>query len=128
MAMNSKPNVGGKVRKKWTEEAMKSAVEAVGDIGGDEKTILSLRGAAKRFNVPVETLRRRVTGLVDVNCRLGPRPVFCTHAEERLANYCIQMADMGFGLSKEDVMRSAFLLTEKSGLKHYKWESRSSLV
>ena len=28
------------------------------------------------------------------------------------------MADMGFGLSKEDVMHSAFLLVEKSGLKH----------
>jgi len=28
------------------------------------------------------------------------------------------MADMGFGLSKEDVMCSAFLLAEKSDLKH----------
>ena len=38
--------------------------------------------------------------------------------EERLSNYCIQMANMGFGLSKEDIMHSAFLLAEKSGLKH----------
>ena len=53
-----------------------------------------------------------------MNCRPGPRPVFSKHEEERLSNYCIQMADMGFGLSKEDVMLSAFLLTEKSGLKH----------
>ena len=66
MATSSKTDVGGKVRKKWTKEAMKSAVEAVGD-GGDEETILSIRGAAKRFNVPVETLRRRVVGLVDMN-------------------------------------------------------------
>ena len=117
MATNSKTDVGGKVRKKWTEEAMKSAVEAVGD-GGDEETILSIRGAAKRFNVPVETLRRRVAGLVDMDCRPGPCPVFSKCEEERLSNYCIQMADMGFGLSKEDVMRSAFLLAEKSGLKH----------
>ena len=73
MATSSKTNVGSK--EKWTEEAMKSAVEAVGD-GGDEDTILSIRGATKRFNVPVETRRRRVTRLVDVNCRHGPHPVF----------------------------------------------------
>ena len=58
MASSSSTNVGGKVRKKWTEEAMESAVKAVGDIGSDEETVLSVRGAAKRFNVPVETLRR----------------------------------------------------------------------
>ena len=118
MATSSKAKVGSNVCKKWTEEAMKSAIEAVGDISGDEKAILSVRGTAKRFNVLVETLRRQVTGLVDVNCRPGPRPVFSKREEERLSNYCIQMADMGFRLSKEDVICSAFLLAEKSGLKH----------
>ena len=43
MAANSKTKVGGKVRKKRTEEAMKNAVEAVGDVGDDEETILSVR-------------------------------------------------------------------------------------
>ena len=47
MATSSKTNVGSKVHKKWTEEAMKSAVEAFGDVGGDEETILSIRGAVK---------------------------------------------------------------------------------
>ena len=55
MATSSKTDTGSKVCKKWTEEAMKSTVEAVGD-GGDEETILSIRGAVKCFNVPVETL------------------------------------------------------------------------
>jgi len=64
MAASGKTQVGGKVSKKWTEEAMTSAVEAVGEVTSDEETVLSLMGAAKRFNVPVETLRRRVTGLV----------------------------------------------------------------
>ena len=108
----------GKVCKKWTEEAMKNAVEAVGDIGGEEETILSVRGAAKRFNVPVETLRRRIIGLVDMDCRPGPRPVFSKREKEKLSNYCIQMADMYFSLLKEVVMHSTFLLAEKSGLKH----------
>ena len=44
--------------------------------------------------------------------------MFSKREEERLSIYCIQMADMGVGLSKEDVIHSAFLLAEKSGLKH----------
>ena len=43
--------------------------------------------------------------------------MFSKCEEERLSNYCIQMADI-FGLLIEDVMRSAFLLAEKSSLKH----------
>ena len=91
MAASGKTHVGGKVHKKWTEEAMTCAVEAVGEVTSDEET---LRGAVKRLNVPVETLRRRVTGLVDVNCRPGPRPVFSKDEEERLTQCCIQMADI----------------------------------
>ena len=45
--MSSKTKVGDKVHKKQTEEAMKSAIEAVGDISGDEKAILSIKGAVK---------------------------------------------------------------------------------
>ena len=52
----------------------------------------------------IETLKRQVTGLGDVNCRPSPRPVFSKREEERLSNYCIQMANMGFRLSKEDVI------------------------
>jgi len=53
-----------------------------------------------------------------VNCRPGPCTVFSKDEEERLTQYCIQMANMGFGLRKEDIMYSAFLLAEKSGMKH----------
>ena len=35
MARSSKTKVGSKVHKKWTKEATRSAVEAVGDISGD---------------------------------------------------------------------------------------------
>ena len=55
-------------------------------------------------NVPVETLRRRATGLVSLNCRPGPPPVLTTEEEARLAQYCVAMADMGFGLTREGVI------------------------
>ena len=38
--------------------------------------------------------------------------------EQQLATYCINMADMGFGLSCDDVMRTAFKIAENSGRHH----------
>ena len=53
------------VRNKWKEDDMKAAIEAV------TSTQMTLSGAAKYFDVPRETLRRRVTGKVRVNARAG---------------------------------------------------------
>ena len=35
-----------------------------------------------------------------------------------MAQYFVQIADMGFGLTREDVMRTAFLIVDKSGREH----------
>ena len=47
MARSSKTKISSKMHKKWTEEATRSATEAVGDISDDYKAILSIREAAK---------------------------------------------------------------------------------
>ena len=52
-------------RKLWQEESMMEAVAFVQN--GN-----SLRQAARLYNVPVETLRRRVNGAVSVDCKPGP--------------------------------------------------------
>ena len=52
---------------------------------------------------------------------MGSRPgpdFVLSSGEERLANYLVEMADMGFGLSRQEVMLLAFQLAEKSGIKH----------
>ena len=36
----------------------------------------------------------------------------------RVATYIIKIADMGYGLTKEDVQRLAFSIVEKIGYKH----------
>ena len=59
---------------------------------------MSLRAAARMYNVPVESLRRQVNGTVDVVCKPGP-PSVLNKEEDALACYVIQMVDMGFGLS-----------------------------
>ena len=57
------------------------------------------------YNIPVETLQRRATGTVTIVCR----PAWTKTAKEQaLYDYCIAMADMGFGLSRDDVIRKAF--------------------
>jgi predicted HTH domain antitoxin len=47
-------------RKEWSDVSMATAVEQV------QKQELSLREASRMYNVPLETLRRRVNGTVAV--------------------------------------------------------------
>lgn len=98
-------------RKLWADESMINAVKSVQEGKG-------LREASRLYNVPVETLRRRVTGAVDIVCRPGPPTVLTEDEEERLAVYITDMAEMGFGLTKEDVLRLAFRIVDKSGRQH----------
>ena len=55
-------------KKLWNDESMSGAIKNV-EIG------TSLRAASRMYNVPVESLRRRVIGNVDVTCRPGPPSV-----------------------------------------------------
>lgn len=97
-------------RKLWSDQAMTEAVERV--TSGKK-----LRETARMYNVPVETLRR-VNGTVPLECRPGPPTVLTTEEEARLVQYLIEMSDMGYGLSREMVMRMAYLIAEKSDRKH----------
>ena len=98
-------------RKLWNEKSMKEAVAFVHN--GNP-----LRKAARLYNVPVETLRRRVSGTVSIECKPGPSTVLTKDEEECLAKYVIEMADRGFGLASEDLMRTAFTIVERSGRAH----------
>ena len=98
-------------RKQWLQESMCAAVKAVNEGNG-------LRETARLFNLPVESLRRRIIGAVPINCKPGPDPVLSKDEESKLVAYCLKMAEMGFGLSRDDVMRMGFLIAEKVGHKH----------
>ena len=78
----------------------------------------SLRQAARLYNVPVETLRRPVNGAVSVDCKPGPSTILTKDEEECFAKYVIEMADRGFGLVSEDLMKAAFAIVERSGRPH----------
>ena len=90
---------------------MTAAMESVSEGKG-------LREAARLYNVPVETLRRRVTGKVDIDCCPGTPTVLTKEEEETIVRYLIQMADMGYGLTKEAVMHMVYIIVKKCKRPH----------
>ena len=68
--------------------------------------------------MPAETLRGRVNGSVGLGCKPGPATIPNDDQEDLLCEYIIKIADMGYGLTKEDVQRLAFSIVEKIGCKH----------
>lgn len=47
------------------------------------------RESARAYNVPVETLRRWVAGIVTLDCRSGPSTLLTSEEEACLAEYCV---------------------------------------
>ena len=99
-------------RKLWSKESM---LEASNSVVHDN---MSLREASRLYNVPFETLRRRVSGSVKLGCRPGLSTVLSEEEEELLARYLIEMSEMGFGLSRDTVMHLAYNIAEKDKRKH----------
>lgn len=85
---------------------MSAAVKFVNEGGG-------LREAANLHGVPHETLRRRVVGMVDMDSKPGPATVFSKEEKDRIAKCVIVMADMGFGLTCDDIQCLAFNVAGK---------------
>ena len=77
-----------------------------------------LREAARLHRVPHETLRRRIMGVVEEGCKPGPCTVLTKDEEQRLARYVVDMADMGFGLSRDDIRSTAYKIAETCGRAH----------
>ena len=46
-----------------------------------------LRKAARMYNIPVKTLRRRIIGSVSLDCKPGPSTVLTKEEEQCLAKY-----------------------------------------
>lgn len=99
-------------RKIVTQESIAAAVESITSAG------MGLREASHVYNIPVETLRQRVHGFVEINCKRGPSTVLTDEEEDRLAKYLVEMADVGYGLNRETVMKMAFKIAEASHRKH----------
>ena len=76
-----------------------------------------LRQAAREFGVPVTTLKKRIHGKLPVNAKPGSHTVL-TKEEEKLCIYCLNMCDMGYGLTVEEVRTVAYHIAQNSGRPH----------
>jgi len=65
----------------------------------------------------VKTLSRRTTEAVTVDCKPGSPTILTFEEKDYLAKYCVTLSDMEFR-SCRNVMRRAYLLTEKSRRYH----------
>ena len=101
---------------KWTEEDMERALMALanGDMG--------LNGAARVYNVPKTTLRRRQkheNKFANNNLkRFGRSTVFSTEMEEELVQHVLKLETMFFGISRSELMSLAYQLAEANDVQH----------
>jgi len=104
-------------RKKWDPERMKAAIEAIRN-----KEMGSYK-ASRFFNVPQTTLERYVkdrqkSSSETVKTKLGRKQVLPWEAENDLAEHCLLMERKFFWLAVADVLRLAYKLAVRNGIKN----------
>ncbi|KAK9688434.1 CENP-B N-terminal DNA-binding domain [Popillia japonica] len=81
---------GIRMNRSYTNEDLEEAVSAV-RVGG-----LSIREAERTYQVPFNTIRRRVNGSVDMNCkRAEPQPLLGTECEKNIYEAVLQLQKNG---------------------------------
>ena len=65
----------------------------------------SLRGRARQNGVPLQTLTDRITGKISIDVfKSGKPPVFSLEEETRLVNHLKEMASLGYGYTRREVV------------------------
>jgi hypothetical protein len=65
----------------------------------------SLRGRARQNGVPLQTLTDRITGKISIDVvKSGKPPVFSLEEEARLVNHFKEMASLGYGYTRREVV------------------------
>lgn len=98
-----------KTQQSWSEEDMQNAIKAF-------RQGRSLRHAAELFKVPRTCLTRRLQN--DNSKKRGGQCVFTYEQEKALAERIVRLCDIGFGMTREDVMKAAFDFAEKNNIKN----------
>ena len=97
-------------RKKWNEESMVAAMEAV-----ETNKMSVTAAAAATFDVPRKTLDDRVKGRVKHGTKPGPSTALTLEEENALVSYLVYMANRGFPLTRTMVKAFAWAIAKCSG-------------
>ena len=87
--------------RRCTEAAMQSALQDVKDSN------ISMRGASKKYGVPLTTLHDRISGKVSEAPKWGKPTMLPLDKENELIQYAMKRADLGIGFSKKNFLRFA---------------------
>ena len=84
--------------KQWSDDSMIRAMEAVnsGEMGPNQ--------AAREFDVPATTLKDRVSGRVKHGSKPGPASYLTEEEERELVDFLIQVARLGYGKTKQEIL------------------------
>ena len=91
----------------WNEQNMTAAYDAV------KAGLLSVRRAAKQYEVPRTTLRDRLDGRVDLNAKPGRKALLSDTEEKKLIDYASYRAQLGIGFGKNSFLKYAANLAKK---------------
>jgi hypothetical protein len=92
----------------WSGNAMLHALKMIREQNG------SIRKACSLYAVPKTTLLRRLHGKVPDDAKGRPTKL-TDHEESRLEEYILNMESVGFGLTIEDVCKSAYDIASVNG-------------
>ena len=76
---------------------------------------MSLRQAANAYSIPKSTLSNKVLGKTSIECKSGPATVLSKAEENQLADWLVNMAKMGFGRTKNELLDTVKRIIEKDG-------------
>ena len=85
--------------RQWDEKSMDRALELVAS--GSK----GVNRAAFECHVPATTLKDRVSGRVAHGCTMGAKPYLTRKEEKELVNFILQCAKMGYGRTRQNVLR-----------------------
>ena len=98
-------------RCKWSEEVMLKAVSAV------QSNEMLLSTAARTFDVPRNSLRRRVNSVSQIP-KFGQKTTFSRDIEIQLVQFLLQLDEIGFGLTVKELRCLVYRFAVVNDLKH----------
>jgi hypothetical protein len=104
----------------WSNETLEDAIADV------RNKVLSIRAAARAYNIPRSTLQEYMNSSTRVRPlseehkpgKVGRYSILGADFERELCEHVKKMSDLYFGLTKEQLCRLAYELAWKNGIKH----------
>ena len=98
--------------KLWDKENMEMAVAIL------EKGEVSIRRAAKIYNIPRSTLHDRVSGRINIDSKPGKKPYLTIEEEKELVSFFLKFAKIGYSRTPKEALAIVQHILENKGVHH----------